>query len=125
MTVNLLSQRLKDVKRELTALKTVHMRGLGSMRTFTQKVIVPQDGHTGIHDITVVVTTDNQYAPYPFISLFPAGTRDGDWTLELTNIFYNNSYTITFKLLWLYDEGTNAFYVTSFSPIKNITYAWD
>lgn len=125
MTVNLLSQRLKAAKRELTALKTAHMRGLGNMKAFSQKVVVPQDGHTGIHDFTVTVETDNKYAPYPFISLFPLGTRNGDWTFELTNIFYNTGYNITFKLLWLYDEGTNGFYVVSSSPIKSINYIWD
>mgnify|MGYP003306696821 CR=1 FL=1 len=124
MTVNLLSQRLKAAKRELTALKTAHMRGLGNMKVYQQKVVVPPEGHTGIQDILVSVTTDSSYPPYPFVAIYPLGDRNNNWSMELTDIIYKNGNNIKFGLLWLYDEGTNAFYVVSSSPITNVSYTW-
>lgn len=125
MTVNLLSQRLKVVKRELTALKTAHMRGLGNVKVYKQRVDVPQDGHTGVHDITVTVTLDNTYAAYPYVDLYPVADTNNNHSMEVDSVFYQNEYTIIFKLLWLYKAGTNAFYVASSSPIANINYTWD
>ena len=38
MTQNLLVQRFKDAKKELTALKTTHLRGIGNLKIYKETI---------------------------------------------------------------------------------------
>lgn len=126
MPVNLLTKRLKDAKRELTNLKTAYTRGLGFLRVYDQ-ILTITDGQSGMHELDVIITLDNNFAEYPYAQLFPAINESNGYTMEVDGFSYTNSYQVRYHLLWwerASSTGTNSLRVLSSSPIKEITYNW-
>lgn len=69
---DLLVQRLKAAKRELTALKTAHRRGLGLLKVYDKIVSleIPQDP-SYYYYVEFDITFAQGSSPYPFIELIP------------------------------------------------------
>lgn len=120
---DLLVQRLKAAKRELTALKTAHRRGLGLLRIYEKYTIdIPEIEEGQV--LIFVVNFSDQFAPYPFFQFSTAeqgissnyffGTADAE--------YQNNGYSV--KITLSFDQGIFAYlkgaYVFSTSPILSI-----
>lgn len=128
MTVNLLSQRLKAAKRELTALKTAHMRGLGLVNIYEQVVYIDPAGRTGQHELEIIITLDSSFPVYPFVQLLnkiDLSTQDARMgTLGFT---YISPHQVKYGVLWWDAFGpanTDYVEVLSNAPISNVTYNW-
>jgi len=67
MTVDLLSVRLKEAKRELTNLKTAHKRGLGLLKLYKYTVTLHPPGQLFAYYIELNITFSQNSSPYPFI----------------------------------------------------------
>ena len=70
---NKLIQQLLEAKREVTALKTAHERGLGLVKVFEREIKMELGGASwfGVLSVTVEVTLKSGEAPYPFASFYP------------------------------------------------------
>lgn len=70
MTVDLFSVKLKEVKRELTALKTAHKRGLDGLKIFEYPLqLTGYDDD--VYNLSVTLTFDSAFTSYPFVSCSP------------------------------------------------------
>ena len=128
MTQNLLVQRFKDAKKELTALKTTHLRGIGNLKIYKETITFT--GSVVWLEGTVTINFSQNFAAYPFVYLVGYGVRrtvtyfasiSGD-SINYTN----NGYKAVFEATALYDPDTvpNKFDVYSTSPMTSITYSW-
>lgn len=70
MTVDLLSVRLKEAKRELTNLKTAHKRGLNSLVVFEYPLSI-SGYNDDVYTLSVTLNFDPNFTKYPFISCSP------------------------------------------------------
>lgn len=124
--MNLLSRKIKDIKRELTAMKTAHARGLGNVIIYRRNVDVDPTGHqTGAHYLYVTIEFDRRFSSYPFAQIYPKELENGDYTMEIVGHDYSNGgYTMIAKLLWIYEEGTTSFTVESTAPTTSVNYSW-
>lgn len=124
--MNLLATKIKDIKRELTALKTAHTRGLGNVKIYQKIVQIDSSGHqTGAYYMTVNVTFDRRFTAYPMAQIIPTMTSGGDYSMEVTGMDYSDQgYTMNAELVWIYEPGTTSFTVESTSPVDTVTYAW-
>lgn len=128
MTINLLSQRIKSAKRELTNLKTAHKRGLGNLKIFKNEIIIDTSGHTsGIYFLTININFDQSFASFPLIKIYPTVTNNFDYSAQLLEMDYiNNGYTVRVEFLWLYNSSLPNQNMTVFStaPISSSSYSW-
>lgn len=124
MTVNLLSQRLKAVKRELTALKTAHMRGLGLVETYRYTGYI--EYQSGLSTLKFNIDFSNDYAAYPFFQIMPyGGIGSSDWILGgMSATYYNNGYSVEISLPEALGFFYSNYYILALSPIENVTAAW-
>lgn len=127
MTVNLLSKRLKDAKRELTNLKTAHTRGLGNLRIFSQRIDLDPTGHElNFWYIIIDIEFDHNYAEYPFAQA-TAGIDpvEKTWSAEPESITYTSGYHAIFQFFWaLRTDNASYCFIASSSPIVNISIEW-
>jgi len=104
MTVDLMSVRLKECKKELTALKTAHRRGLGTLKVYDYKGTIPDIGD-GFWDVTAHVAFTPESAPFPFTYVELAADEDGtDYKVQLDveESYYDTiGKNMTIKMLWL------------------------
>lgn len=129
MTKNLLVQRFKDAKNELTALKTTHLRGIGNLRVYKETVpfTAPSDK---IDDMIITVTTSQNFAAYPFVYVLGYGVDLGGkyfFSMDADSVNYiNDGFGATFEGEAIYYTGwdANKFDVYATSPITSITYRW-
>lgn len=125
MPVNLLTKRLKDAKRELTNLKTAHMRGLGYLKVYSQNLTITDGPSTGIHSFQIDITLSNEFAAYPFTQLFPAANSNDDHSIEVEGFTYSDGYHVRYRLLYAWGDASMDFVrIVSTSPITNVTYTW-
>lgn len=128
MTQNLLVQRFKNAKSELTALKTTHPRGIGNLKIYKETITFT--GSEFFLEGTVTINFSQNFAAYPFVYLVGYGVRrtvtyfasiGGD-----SVNYINNGYTAVFEATALYYPGTipNKFDVYCTSPMTSITYTW-
>lgn len=124
--MNLLATKVKEIKRELTALKTAHTRGLGNVKIYHHLVQVDPSGHeTGAYYMYVTITFDRRFAAYPMAQFYPTMLANGDYTMELTGLDYTDQgYTMEAELVWIYEADTTSFTVESTSPVDTVTYTW-
>lgn len=129
MTPNLLVQRFKSAKRELTALKTTHPRGIGNLKIYKETIIFTASSGT-FKDAVITVTFSQNFAAYPFVEIVGYG-------VDLGGIYYssmssetvdytNNGFTAVFQADAVYSPELvpNRFDVYSTSPATSITYEW-
>lgn len=131
MTVNLLSQRLKAAKRELTALKTAHRRGLGSLAVyeFQMALDVPVEAQTGFWYLDLTLTFDRSFPAYPFAQVIaPNGPASDYYTAnifegEQSKVYGNSGYSLMFTVPFFYSVKTTPYpvYFYSTAPIVSIT----
>lgn len=128
MTQNLLVQRFKDAKKELTALKTTHPRGIGNLKIYKETITFT--GSVVWLEGTVTINFSQNFAAYPFVYLVGYGVRrTATYFASIGGDFVNytnNGYTAVFEATALYYPDTipNKFDVYSTSPMTSITYAW-
>lgn len=124
--MNLLTAKIKSIKRELTALKTSHARGLGNVKIYHRIVQVDPSGHeTGASYMNVTVNFDRRFTAYPMAQIIPTMNYSGDYSMEMTGLDYSDQgYTMKAELVWIYEPGTTSFTVESTSPVDNVSYTW-
>lgn len=129
MTQNLLVQRFKSAKRELTALKTIHPRGIGNLKIYKETITFTASS-TKLDPLTITVTFSQNFAAYPFVYVLGYGVSSTNryyFSIDPQSVNYsNNGFTATFITDAIYYPSfvTNKFDVYSTSPATSITYEW-
>jgi len=102
MTVDLLSVRLKEAKRELTNLKTAHIRGIGMLQLYTAEVKLDVQNKTGIWDVAVTIYFKEGQSPYPFLEYIPIINNDTSNVIELIGMeFAEDGMSVLLQFEWL------------------------
>lgn len=123
--MNLLADRLRFAKRELTALKTAHRRGLGLLKVYTKTYSVPPySGTAWFYWLTIKV--NYSVSPYPFTKMY------FDWDSFYDSIGYeasefeykNNGYNAEFRTVVIRLDVPYKITIYSTSPIESITHEW-
>lgn len=126
MTVDLLSVRLKEAKRELTNLKTAHLRGIGMLQLFTYNISLDVQDRVGFWDVAVVVNFKPGQSPYPFLEYIPIVNNDTSNVIELIGMeFTNGGMSVLLQFEWLASDpyvDTIELYCTS--DIESYTQEW-
>lgn len=127
--MNNLSLRLKYAKRELTALKTAHPRGLGNLRVYRRReTMTSPDVPRGTYDITIVLTFGDSYAPYPFVNVLAGPEVDGVTLYGFEEFEYidNGRKAKVFGYAYFYQPLVTVEYeVLSMAPVTNIQVTWE
>lgn len=116
MTVDLLSVRLKEAKRELTNLKTAHKRGLGGLKVFEYDLDI--SGYTDhVYILNITVNFDPNFTSYPFVSCTPQSDPETFLAnADLISMDYsNNGMSAIYVFEW--------FALTSFQPYRFAFYS--
>lgn len=126
MTINLFSKKIKDIKIELTNLKTAHKRGLGSLQIYTYDINIDPTGHEyGFWELSFTADFDRTFAAYPFAYLEPQAQGNFVSSLEMESFgYFNDGYRIVFNAIWFYDSAAYNARIISSAPITNISYSW-
>lgn len=120
--MNLLSQRIKEAKRELTALKTAHKRGLGNLIVFN-KYCEEMSTHQST-PLTITINFDTKYAPYPLFQVMLSGSATrlfGGQNVSFSNNGYQATSVVYEDLAFFMSYG---FYVLSTAPVESISYRY-
>lgn len=92
--MNTLSQRLKYAKRELTALKTAHPRGLGNLRVYRriETIVSPGNGGGGIraYEAKISGNFSSLFAPYPYTQVVLGDYSEDVSLLNMQDFEYTN-----------------------------------
>lgn len=122
---DLLVQRLKAAKRELTALKTAHRRGLGSLKVYEYPLEI-----SGYNDkayiLNVHIDFDENATSYPFITCSPqVDTTTYQSKADIISMDYTNGgmgvdYSFDWFALTKIDPYT-IFFISS-APISQVTF---
>ena len=122
---NLLSQRLRNAKRELTNLKTAHRRGIGNIKIYTYDLQVTTTGQ-GTSIFNLVVEFSDSSVAYPFVQVWGSmKASDGDYNMSTLGGGYTNNGR-TFKLMsrcWPEPEF-DMVYIEAAAPISSVSYTW-
>lgn len=129
MTVDLLTARLKAAKRELTALKTSHMRGLGLAKVYSYSGVFspPSDSP---YLFTMTINFDREFAKNPLSYISLGGNDLSDpWigsSAEIDNeSFTSDGYSMVVNGYINESQYTTSdFVVYSVSPILGISWEW-
>lgn len=130
MTVDLLSQRLKAAKRELTNLKTAHSRGFGLLKVYKETIYFSQteleEGYI-YSNASVTIKFSKEFPPNPFVYVL------GDISMEYgrepafvpkTIEFSDGGYTVVIggEVIYYISERLRLEKITAFStaPIISI-----
>lgn len=127
--MNTLSQRLKYAKRELTALKTAHPRGLGNLRVYRRsEILVPPSSERELYTITIKLFFSPDFAPFPYIEVVK-GSENPDIALFSFEDFeyFNNGMGATSIASGLFYEGAPSmpYEILSLAPVTNIETQWE
>lgn len=129
MSVDLMSVRLKECKKELTALKTAHLRGLGTLKIYDYEGTIPDIGD-GFWYVTAQVSFDDNAAPFPFTYVELGADDDGtDYTVQLDveETYYDTSgKNMYIKMLWIYFPSLPQarFRIVSTAPFE-VSLSWE
>lgn len=122
---DLLVQRLKSAKRELTALKTTHKRGLGLLRIykFTVKLSPPSDG---IYYIELTIDFSDNFAPFPYIEAVPVVLSGTSAISTDGGVQYSsNGLSCIMRFTWISSTpNVDTVYLLSTSSIKSVLQRW-
>lgn len=125
MSQNLLVQRLKFAKRELTALKTAHQRGLGLLKVYSKTIVIqPPSGSATFYWLTIDL--EFSISNYPFIQMYLVENDISDTpTNTLPEFEYTNGGNKAEYRLVLQNTGTTySIRFNSTSPIASTNYSW-
>lgn len=138
MSQNMLVERLKFAKRELTALKTAHTRGLGTLKVYRTEHYFADDGITPANSYRgkLKIKFSRNFASYPFFYVDPTASGNDPWyypwysTTESIKIigmyFEDNGFTgVVYGDIWY---STTSLYekvvIYSTVPIESVTGSW-
>jgi len=134
MTVDLLSARLKAAKRELTALKTAHRRGLGLVRIYKTEHFYSDDNIDWPESYrgTMTLEFSRNFAPNPFVYILSTDTGEAPWynytkSIDVSGIvFSQDGYTATVScdIFYGYGDIFNRAVIYSTAPILSVTTSW-
>lgn len=125
MSQNLLVERLKYAKRELTALKTAHRRGLGLLKVYSKTLTIqPPSGSATFYWLTIDL--EFSISNYPFIQMYLVEEDVADVAVNTLPEFEytNNGDNAEYRLVL---ENTGENYLIRFnstSPITSSNYSW-
>jgi hypothetical protein len=129
MTVDLLTARLKAAKRELTALKTSHMRGLGLAKVYSYSGVFSPPSYNP-YLFTMTINFDREFAKNPLTYISLGGNDLSDPWIGSSAEIDNESFTsdgYSMVVDGYVDETqytTSNFVVYSVSPILGISWEW-
>lgn len=123
---DLLTQRIKAAKRELTALKTAHRRGIGLLKLYESDVSLDVQERLGFWSIEVTINFAEGQSPYPFLQWIPVVDNDTSNVIELVGEeFTNNGMTVVLYFEWLAsDPYVDTINFLSTSIIDNYSQEW-
>ena len=126
MTVDLLSVRLKEAKKELTNLKTAHLRGLGMLQLYTFTINLDVQQRLGFWSIAVNITLKPGQSPFPFIQWIPVVNNDTSNVIELVGVqFSSGGMSVLYEFEWLAsDPYVDTIKLYSTSQIASYTQEW-
>lgn len=122
---DLLSQRLRNAKKELTALKTAHRRGLGLLKIYKESYTASAPpSSTAVYWITIDINFS--LSAYPFVQHYMrTDIGDPSFISTETEIEYKNSgMTIEYRQMIYGLDSEYKFDIISTSPIESMTYDW-
>lgn len=125
--MNTLSQRLKYAKRELTALKTAHPRGLGNLRVYRRSETTLTPGERGIYSATITATFSPLFSPFPFAQAVIGPMPPQTGILRFEDFEYSsNGMGFTAILSGLFGAGVIpvTFEILSLAPVENVSVQW-
>jgi hypothetical protein len=129
MTVDLLSQRLKAAKRELTNLKTAHMRGLGLLKVYTHQGVAPVPTDD-TYDFTLRVDFERGFGEKPLALFSLVTVAPTEWffnnNLEAEDEYYSSDgYTLIIRGIRIaFAEWSDGYKIVSTAPVSNLTWEW-
>lgn len=124
---DLLVQRLKAVKRELTALKTAHRRGLGLLKVYRrEETFTPPGGQGTYNGIKITISFSRNFAKSPLVSL--SGLTMGSMTVQslyVNSVKYIDDFSLEIiaDLVWT-SVIPNKFVIISSAPVEEVNYVW-
>lgn len=129
MSQNMLVDRLKAAKRELTALKTAHKRGLGNLRVYTHKYEIPYSGHeSGLWNLVITVSFETSFTAYPFVYILSTRSSGSGFfaalLIQATMEYINSGYGARIGTVFDKQSTDNSFTVISTSPVTSVSYEW-
>lgn len=125
MSQNLLVQRLKFAKRELTALKTAHKRGLGLLKVYTKTyTIPPPSGSASFYWLTIEL--EFEISNYPFLQEYLVYNDIATSPISTTPEFEykNDGEKAEFRMVFEKRTTDYSIRFNSTSPIVSMNYSW-
>lgn len=127
MTVDLLSVRLKEVKRELTNLKTAHKRGLGGLKVFQNYLEFEISGSSiasGSWMLDVTIEFDDKFPEYPFLTAMGQCSNSYVSNVDIISMDFISGRKLTAQFNWENKSGLDPYriYFYSNSPIISYEY---
>lgn len=99
---DLLVQRLKNAKRELTALKTAHKRGLGLLKLYEFTAPLDVQERLGFWSVKLTVNFAEDQSPFPFLQWIPVVNNNSLNVIELVGEeFSSDGMTAVLYFEWL------------------------
>lgn len=131
MSQNLLVEKLKFAKRELTALKTAHRRGLGGLKVFekTLDISVPSEAQSGFWFIEVTLNFDRDFPAYPFAQIIPPTSGGPNYSSNIlegeeSKNYSNGGYSLSFNLAWFYSDTMSPYPIYAYSSAAVESYTF-
>lgn len=122
---DLLVQRLKTAKRELTALKTAHKRGLGLLRIYDKEISLEIPAEAAIYNVEIAVQFTSNSSPFPLIEGIPVKTGDSNNISDGGIVYTNNGMVCKLIYQWApFPPVTETLHLFSTAPILNVTQRW-
>lgn len=126
--MNTLSERLKYARRELTALKTAHPRGLGNLRVYRKSVTLTSPGSSrASYNIIIDITFGAGYKPYPFVQVIKGPSPGTIFLFDIQEFEYTNSGMGARALAFgRCDPGASVTYeILSLAPVASVSSQWE
>lgn len=126
--MNTLGQRLKYARRELTALKTAHPRGLGNLRVYRKSGTTTSPATNGVYRITIKGTFSSLFTPYPFFQAMLGSVSAPVLNLVFDGLEYNGggmAFTATISGWFLNAPVTVGYEILSLAPVEITSVAWE
>lgn len=128
MNQNLLVERLKFAKRELTALKTAHLRGLGNLRVYRRlETLITPAVERGSYELFIEISFSSNYAPYPFVNVLAGPEIDGVALYGFDEFEYTENgrkARVVGGGLFYRPSLALEYEIISTAPVNNISVTW-
>ena len=126
--MNTLSERLKYARRELTALKTAHPRGLGNLRVYRKSgSLTSPSGSRKDYNIIMDITFGASYKPYPFAQVIKGPDPGTVFLFNFEEFEYTNSgMGVRVTASGRFNAGASMPYeILSLAPVASVSTQWE